>query len=84
MENQSMSGSPALCIPHGAIHRFDKNRMQDAKALCMIAPAAICPQYFRDAAEVSKAAAGAPPDRNKDVGSCAPLRPNTCSASAQA
>mgnify|MGYP001446284522 CR=1 FL=1 len=53
----------ALCIPRGAIHRFDNNGHQDAKALCVITPAAIGPQYFREAAEVINAAAGGPPDR---------------------
>jgi quercetin dioxygenase-like cupin family protein len=55
----------ALCIPRGAIHRFDNNGSQDAKALCLITPAAIGPQYFREAAEVISAAAGGPPDRAK-------------------
>jgi len=55
----------ALCIPRGAIHRFDNNGRQDAKALCAITPAAIGPQYFREAAEVINAAAGGPPDRVK-------------------
>jgi quercetin dioxygenase-like cupin family protein len=31
----------ALCIPRGAIHRFDNNGNQAAKALCVITPAAI-------------------------------------------
>jgi hypothetical protein len=53
----------ALCIPRGAIHRFDNTGSQDAKALCAITPAAIGPQYFREAAEVLGAAGGAPPDR---------------------
>jgi quercetin dioxygenase-like cupin family protein len=48
----------ALCIPRGAIHRFDNNGIQDAKVLCLITPAAIGPQYFRDSAEVINAAAG--------------------------
>jgi quercetin dioxygenase-like cupin family protein len=55
----------ALCIPRGAIHRFDNNGTQDVKALCAITPAAIGPQYFREAAEVIVAAAGGPPDRVK-------------------
>ena len=41
----------ALCIPRGAIHRFDNNGTQDVTALCAITPAAIGPQYFREAAE---------------------------------
>ena len=55
----------ALCIPRGAIHRFDNSRTQDAKALCVITPAAIGPEYFREAFEVLRAAAGGPPDRVK-------------------
>lgn len=55
----------ALCIPRGAIHRFDNHGSQDARALCVITPAAIGPQYFRESAEVINAAAGSPPDRAK-------------------
>ena len=55
----------ALCIPRGAVHRFDNTGVQAAKALCAITPAAIGPQYFREAAEVITAAAGEPPDRVK-------------------
>ncbi len=53
----------ALCIPRGAVHRFDNNGGTDAKALCVISPAAIGPEYFRESAEVINAAAGGPPDR---------------------
>jgi quercetin dioxygenase-like cupin family protein len=53
----------ALCIPRGAIHRFDNLDSQDAKVLCVITPAAIGPQYFLEVLEVMKAAAGGPPDR---------------------
>ena len=55
----------ALCIPRGAVHRFDNNGTQDVKALCLITPAAIGPRFFREAAEVIDAAAGGPPDRAK-------------------
>jgi quercetin dioxygenase-like cupin family protein len=55
----------ALCIPRGAVHRFQNDGTQDAKALCVITPAAIGPQYFRESAEVINAAAGGPPDRAK-------------------
>lgn len=57
----------ALCIPRGAVHRFDNNGAEDATVLCMATPAAIGPQFFREAAEVISAAAGAPPDRVKMV-----------------
>ena len=55
----------ALCIPRGAVHRFDNNTNRDVKALCVITPAALGPQFFREAAEVINAAAGGPPDRAK-------------------
>ena len=57
----------ALCIPRGAIHRFDNNGSKDAKVLCLITPAKIGPQYFREISEVLAAAAGGPPDRAKMV-----------------
>ena len=55
----------ALCIPRGAVHRFDNHRDDNARALCVITPAAIGPQYFREAAEVINASPGGPPDRAK-------------------
>ena len=55
----------ALCIPRGAIHRFDNHGGQDVKALCVITPAAQGPEYFRECAEVINRAAGGPPDRAK-------------------
>ena len=55
----------ALCIPRGAVHRFDNHGTQDVKALCVITPAAIGPEYFRESAEVINAAQGGPPDRAK-------------------
>ena len=53
----------ALCIPRGAIHRFDNDRKLGARALCVITPAAIGPLFFREAAEVINAAADGSPDR---------------------
>lgn len=57
----------ALCIPRGAVHRFDNNTEQDAKVLCVITPAAIGPEYFREMAEILRAAAGGPPDKARVV-----------------
>ena len=64
-EQMDVAAGQALCIPRGAIHRFDNNGTQDVKALCVITPAAIGPQYFREAAEVINEALGGPPDRVK-------------------
>ena len=52
----------ALCIPRGAIHRFDNNGSGEVKALCVITPAVLGPDYFREAADVLRAAAGGRPD----------------------
>ncbi len=63
----NLTPGQCLCIPRGAVHRFDNNTAQDAKALCVITPAVLGPAYFRETAEVINAAAGPgnPPDRNK-------------------
>jgi quercetin dioxygenase-like cupin family protein len=54
-----------LCIPRGAVHRFDNNGSADVKALCAISPAAIGPEFFRESAAVINAATAGPPDRVK-------------------
>jgi len=55
----------ALCIPRGAVHRFDNFGSEDVKQLAVITPAIMGPAYFREAAEVIGAAGGGPPDRAK-------------------
>ncbi len=55
----------ALCIPRGAVHRFDNFGSAGVKQLVSITPAIMGPAYFRDAAEVIAAAAGGPPDKEK-------------------
>ena len=55
----------ALCIPRGAVHRFDNLGSADVKQLAVITPPIMGPAYFREAAEVIGAAANGPPDRAK-------------------
>jgi len=55
----------ALCIPRGAVHRFDNNTAADVKALCLITPAAIGPEFFRESAALINGAVAGPPDRIK-------------------
>ncbi len=57
----------ALCIPRGAVHRFDNLCSQDVRQLAVITPAIMGPAYFREAAEVLGASAGGPPDREKMI-----------------
>jgi quercetin dioxygenase-like cupin family protein len=52
-----------LCIPRGAVHRFENLGNVDVKQLVVITPAIMGPAYFREAAEVIGAARGGPPDR---------------------
>jgi quercetin dioxygenase-like cupin family protein len=52
----------ALCIPRGAVHRFDNAGDVDAKALGIATPGILGPNYFREVAAVLDAAAGGPPD----------------------
>jgi quercetin dioxygenase-like cupin family protein len=52
----------ALCIPRGAAHQFDNTGDVDAKALAIVTPGILGPDYFREVAAVLDAAAGGPPD----------------------
>jgi quercetin dioxygenase-like cupin family protein len=52
----------ALCIPRGAVHQFDNTHGTDAKALAVVTPGILGPDYFREVAAILDAAAGGPPD----------------------
>ena len=52
----------ALCIPRGAVHQFDNTQSVDARALAVVTPGILGPDYFREVAAVLDAAAGGPPD----------------------
>ena len=47
------------------MHRFDNNGTLEAKVLCVVTPAAIGPDYFREIFAMFYAAAGGPPDKAK-------------------
>ena len=49
-----------LCIRRGAVHHFDNTHDTDAKALAVVTPGVLGPQYFRDVA--AAVPAGGPPD----------------------
>ena len=51
-----------LCIRRGAVHQFDNTHDVDAKALAVVTPGILGPDYFREVAAVVEAAAGGPPD----------------------
>jgi quercetin dioxygenase-like cupin family protein len=52
----------ALFIPRGAVHHFDNTGDVDAKALAIVTPGILGPDYFREVAAILDAAAGGPPD----------------------
>lgn len=65
----TVEGSPvdvgpgeALFIPRGAVHQFDNAHDVDARALAVVTPGILGPDYFREVAAVLGAAAGGPPD----------------------
>jgi len=51
-----------LFIPRGAVHQFDNRSDADARALAIVTPGVLGPDYFREVAEIVGAAAGGPPD----------------------
>jgi quercetin dioxygenase-like cupin family protein len=51
-----------LFIPRSAVHHFDNTHDVDAKALAIVTPGVLGPDYFREVAAVVEAAAGGPPD----------------------
>jgi quercetin dioxygenase-like cupin family protein len=51
-----------LCIPRGAVHQFANAGELHAKALAIVTPGILGPDYFRGVAAVLDAAAGGPPD----------------------
>jgi quercetin dioxygenase-like cupin family protein len=51
-----------LCIRRGDVHQFDNTHDVDAKALAVVTPGILGPDYFREVAAVLDAAAGGPPD----------------------
>ena len=59
---QNVGPGEVLCIPRGAVHRFDNTSGADATMLAVVTPGVLGPDYFRDVAALLAAAAGGPPD----------------------
>ena len=52
----------ALCIPRGAVHQFDNSGDVDARAIAIVTPGILSPDYFREVAAILDAAIDGPPD----------------------
>jgi quercetin dioxygenase-like cupin family protein len=50
-------------VPRGAVHGFDNQGQEDAKALAVITPSLLGPDYFKEMAAILNA--GGPPDIEK-------------------
>ena len=50
-----------LCIPRGAVHRFDNTSGSDCTMLGVVTPGVLSPDYFRELSALVGAATGGPP-----------------------
>jgi quercetin dioxygenase-like cupin family protein len=57
-----VSPGDVLHIRQGEVHRFDNTHPLDAKALAVVTPGILGPEYFREVEAVIDASAGGPPD----------------------
>src|SRR5437763_13588130 len=51
-----IAAGEALCISRGAVHRFDNTGDADAKALAIVTPGILGPEYFEAVAAILNAA----------------------------
>ncbi len=61
-ESHEVGPGEVLCIPRGSVHHFANTGDLDAKALAIVTPGILGPDYFREVAAVLDASAGGPPD----------------------
>jgi quercetin dioxygenase-like cupin family protein len=64
VEGQAYKVGPGevLCIPRGAVHQFANAGDLGARALAIVTPGILGPEYFREVAAVLDATADGPPD----------------------
>ena len=60
-EKHEVGPGQVLCIPRGAVHRFDNTHGADATMLAVVTPGILGPDYFRDVAAIITGAVGGPP-----------------------
>jgi len=59
----SVGPAPTGVIPRGVVHGFNNLKQAGAKALAVVTPALIGPDYFQEMADILNA--GGPPDLEK-------------------
>ena len=56
-----VAAGEVLHIPRGVVHKFENRGSEDAKALAVITPGILGPEYFRELADIGRGSQG-PPD----------------------
>ncbi len=56
----------ALCIPRGAVHRFDNLGSEDVRQLAIISPAVMGPAYFRESCRSNRRCRRRPARQRED------------------
>ena len=60
-DSREVGAGDVLCIPRGAVHKFENQGDVDATQLAIVSPGILGPDYFRDVAAAVDATTG-PPD----------------------
>ena len=61
-QEHEVGSGEVLCIPRGAVHQFANVGEVGARALAIVTPGVLGPEYFRGIAAVLQAAVDGPPD----------------------
>ena len=61
-QREEIHPGEVLCIPRGAVHRFDNLHLETSRCLAVLTPGILGPEYFREIAAVLQASAGGPPN----------------------
>ena len=61
-ESREVGAGEVVCIPRGAVHHFANTGDLDAKALAIVTPGILGPDYFREVAAILDSATAGPPD----------------------
>lgn len=61
-EETELRPGDVLCIPRGAIHRFDNLSSASTRTLAILTPGLLDPDFFRQVAAIMAASAAAPPN----------------------
>lgn len=61
-EPHEVGAGEVVCIPRGTVHHFANTGVLDAKALAIVTPGILGPDYFREVGAILDSATAGPPD----------------------